>query len=118
MLLNVLFFFQMALKIKKALYGAVSYEVVHILLQLGRLCISEQMFDKAEAILFECLSLQSRLTGTLEPEENSDQPQIIQFAIHDLNGNSTTVNFFTRDIQSATAEAVNLIAFNYNESNE
>lgn len=64
----------MALKIRKELYDPVSSEVVDVLLQVGRLLIAEQSHDQAEAILFECLSLQSDLYRTsTDPDSNYEE---------------------------------------------
>jgi hypothetical protein len=110
----------MSLKIRRALYGTVSQEVVEVLLRLGGLCVSESLHDNATTLLFECLSLQIELysssaldnTGTSALSPPGD---VVLFSITDSAGASVKLSLCLRDAQPLVAETVNLIACNFKE---
>jgi hypothetical protein len=117
----------MALKIRKALYGAVSQEVVDVLLKLGGLCVTEEMHDEAQTILFECLTLESELyasvTADTEPDIDThdgtavNTSEMIVFKVKDNDASTastaSTVQFHLKDCQPTVVETVNIIACNF-----
>ena len=117
----------MALKIRKVLYGAVSQEVVDVLLKLGVLCVAEDLSHEAETILFECLLLESELYRSLDTNVDKDEyidstnsSEVIVFHLKGAAVDGGTAApaparaiFALQDVQPTVAETVNLLASNF-----
>ena len=119
----------MALKIRKVLYGAVSQEVVDVLLKLGVLCVAEDLSHEAETILFECLLLESELYRSLDTNVDKDEyidstnsSEVIVFHLKGgaVDGGTASAApaparaiFALQDVQPTVAETVNLLASNF-----